>query len=84
MRPWARRPVSCLLRHQFVIERSLAWLGHLGSRSLVTFAWVWSVPLLGAVAFATFAVTDGLAGSSEARDVDRLAPGVLGRHFRVA
>jgi hypothetical protein len=76
--------VSPLVKHQFLVERSIAWFGHLGSRSLLALAVVHQVPALGLVAFVTFAVTDGMAAFESQRGADWLSPPVLARYFRVA
>jgi hypothetical protein len=73
-----------LIRHQFLVERSVAWFGHLGSRSLLALAVAQQAPLLAGVAFLTFAVTDGLAAFEDKRGADWLAPETLTRYFRVA
>lgn len=75
---------SRIVRHQFALERSVAWFGHLGSRSLVALAFVREVPALALVAFITFAVTDGLAAYEHQRQADWFSPATLVRYFRVA
>ena len=72
---------SPVIRHQVAVERSIAWLGHLGSRSLIALAFVRHVPALGFVAVATFAATDGLAAYLQLRNVDWFAEGILARYL---
>jgi hypothetical protein len=73
-----------VLRHAFAIERTLAWTGQLCSRLLLCAArfigWWW--PL--AIAFLTFAATDGLAAYGHARGWDWSRPQVLGGYYLVA
>jgi hypothetical protein len=72
------------VRHQFAIERTLAWLGQFGSRMLLCatqfFGWWW--PLT--VAMLTFSATDGLAAYGHARGWDWSAPRALGGYFVAA
>lgn len=75
---------SRLVRHQFVVERVVAWFGHLGSRSLLALAFVRQVPWLGAVAALTFAATDGVAAYEQQRHADWFAASTLKRYFRIA
>jgi hypothetical protein len=75
---------SRIMRHQFLIERSIAWLGHFGSRSLVALAVVARIPLLATVALLTFAITDGFAAYEHRRQVDWFSAAVIVRYFRVA
>lgn len=75
---------SKVVRHQFVLERSIAWFGHLGSRSLVALAFLHQVPWLGAVAVLTFALTDGVAAYEQQRGADWFAAANLKRYFRLA
>ena len=75
---------SRLVRHQFVVERTVAWLGHLGSRSLLTLGFVRHVPWLGVVAAVTFALTDGVAAYEHQRHSDWFADAILKRYFGLA
>lgn len=75
---------SGLVRHQFAVERTVAWLGHLGSRSLLTLGFVRHVPWLGAVAAVTFALTDGVAAYEHQRHSDWFAAATLKRYFALA
>lgn len=76
--------VSLIVRHQFLWERSVAWFGHLASRSLLALAVVHQVPTLAVVAFLTFALTDGLAAFETQRGADWFSAAVLRRYFGVA
>ena len=75
---------SRLVRHQFVVERTVAWLGHLGSRSLLTLAFVRHMPWLGAIAAVTFALTDGVAAYEHQRHTDWFAAASLKRYYSLA
>lgn len=75
---------SRLVRHQFVVERTVAWLGHLGSRSLLTLGFVRHVPWLGAIAAVTFALTDGVAAYEHQRHSDWFAAASLKRYYSLA
>ena len=80
----ASASASRLVRHQFVVERTVAWLGHFGSRSLLALAFVRHVPWLGAVAALTFALTDGVAAYENQRHTDWFAAASLKRYFGIA
>ncbi len=75
---------SRVIRHQVLLERAVAWGGHLGSRSLVGLAFVRQLPVLGLLAAMTFAATDGVAAYWHERGVDWSAPEVLTRYLKFA
>lgn len=80
----AEATTSRLVRHQFIVERTIAWLGQLGSRALITFAFVGTAPLLGVIAVTTFSATDGLVAWEERRGADWLRNDTLARYCRTA
>lgn len=74
---------SWTVRRQFVVERGLAWFGHLGSRSLLALGWLNGEWWPGAIALVTFAVTDGLASYGQATGWDWSSAPILRRYYGV-
>ncbi len=82
---WLERgATSWVVRHVFVLERSIAWAGHFGSRSLIALALVRQMPWLGVVAATTFTLTDAAAAYGHGIQVDWFAPPTLKRYARLA
>lgn len=74
---------SRIVRHQFAIERGLAWLGHLGSRGLFTVGWLYAGWWPCAIAVATFALNDGLASYGHAMGWNWTTAEILKRYYGV-
>lgn len=82
---WEQRAhESWIVRYQFVLERFIAWGGHLGSRSLVALGWSTGAWGLALAAFFTFSLTDGLATYGHLREWDWADAAVLRRYLPIA